>query len=231
MSRRVLLTMVVAVLGLLVSQASADLIIDVSAADGAPLDTPSGIKAVLVNPGETVTLEVFGLIENSPGGDSFTSAEGSLMSGAGPLLGDLANHTVNGPYAGGSAGVQQDLPIAAPDGDMDYGRDGVNTGHGDLVWYRKAGIDPVAGSVHPLATVEFTASGNPGEKTEVNWSFATPAGFNQNPSWAEDGVGKNAMTGTYRSGAPVVVEVIPEPGTLILLGMGALVLLARRRRR
>jgi hypothetical protein len=212
--------MVVAVLGLLVSQASADLIIDVSLAGGG--------KAALINPGETVDLEVRALIVNSPGDNGFQSAEGSLMSGIAPLKGDLHDHVLQAPFVAGRVGTHQDLPIATPDGDLDYGQDGAGNGDTDLVWYRSA--TPTPGDNHLLGTLKFTASSLVGETTEINFMLGVP-NINANPLWQEDGAGLNARTGVASVGAPVVVEIIPEPGTLILLGMGALVLLARRRRR
>ena len=86
-----------------------------------------------------------------------------------------------------------------------------------MVWIRSATVTP--GSDHLLATAKFSADAAalPGESTDVNFLISPIHIFNRNPLWQENGVSMNASTGVYGSGAPVVVEIIPEPSTVLLV--------------
>jgi len=75
----------------------------------------------------------------------------------------------------------------------------------------------------------FVTSGN-GTSTSLNF-FPRPVNDTGSALWFEDGVttGKSPATGTFAAGAPLVV-VAPEPGSLGLLGIASLGLLARRKK-
>lgn len=198
-----------------VSPAKADLQFDVRLAGG-------GDSAV-VEVGNVINLEVWAVITNTTGtNDGFKSAEGTLRSSTGGLLGDLS-HSLVSPFLAGRAGTVQDID---GDGDLDVGvLNGVN-GDNDLIWYRSEPI--TAGSELLVGTATFTVTDLAGGPTSIWFEVAEDIALNRNPFWTENGEELDQSTGTIIQGT--MVTMIPEPGSLALLAGAGLALMLRRRR-
>jgi hypothetical protein len=220
----------------LAATANAALVVDVRAVSesgGANILTPKLVDVVGVNPGDTITFDVFALVTGAnanPNDEGLVNVFGSFLTpGPGGLRGNLAVATnANFRASGFSNGFAQDLD---GDGDLDVGS---NT-NGSATNYFNARANtaptPAPGPEHLIATVTLTVTSNAiaGGDTLMNFRprFSTTAG-----SWFEDG----SATGTAQQGAsavqagnPVTLQNIPEPSTLALAGLAGLGMLARRR--
>lgn len=150
---------------------------------------------------------------------------------------------------GTTNGTAQDLN--PKDGNIDYGGEPTDsTGIGDFMAIRSATMQTTGGTTLPadakgsdngreyqIGSFSVTITNANGTDTSINFypRLLTNGSTAQSSAlWQEDvkNTGaKDASSGTLLVGAPVVLQAVPEPGTLSLLGLGALGLLGRRNRR
>jgi len=230
-----------------VSQVDASLIVDVRATGGTGGTNFANPKNVIFGaPGDTVVLSVFARINGTNGvhDESLSAAHGSIATGPGftngtvpngsGLLGNLAGGRV-APFTGSSSqnGSVQDVD---GDTDIDVGSSGSSvTGkfvaRSDSPTVLPAlGADPNTGEIQ-IGQFTFTYTGG-GADTFANFIPRTGnAGANlfSAATWFEDGVSSAPTIAPYGAGTAVHLSV-PEPTSAALLGLGALGLLARRKK-
>jgi len=191
--------------------------------------------------------------------DGFQSLIGSFIS-SGPTAKDQLygnSDPNNGDYRaslapfngnGSTLGEYQDID---GDGDLDVGAPNGTADVSPFVVFRanamEYGASDPASTEWKIGTIQFLVESiNAGAATEINFVPRRDAAGNLLDSsalWMEDAVlppdnngnrpvnpGKNAVTGELTVGAPITITPIPEPASLSLLGLGALGLLARRRK-
>jgi len=234
-----------AILAVCVSSASADLIVNlraISVTGAGNTITGEGKTVNLASPG-TITYGVYvkpdglDLLNNEGllalGGKFITTyGTGVLGNATGSALDPLFNQTANG----AQAGTIQDLNA---DGRMDIGGTADTSATGWIyplsTTYPAHRPTPSFEEEFYVDTIEYNAQVilPGGTDSSANWFRRNGSSAASNASWTEDGLPKTAAKNgtTYRSGDPVALHAIPEPSALILLSMGALALLAFRRRK
>jgi hypothetical protein len=245
-----------AVVGGFSSNADAALTIDLRLANGEKSvpDAQAGQK-IMADVWATVT----GTSTDLANSYGLSSVNGSIVSN-GPVLiniagkqGDVAAYkggvktTALAPFAksGEQPGMERDLD---GDGDIDLGSPNQNDATGffnvradpqEYFGGSPAGIAAPGGNgvAWKIGRVELTvAPGTEAGTSSVIWTprrnaagaIAPEAGL-----WYDDEVtlsAKDGSTGTIVSGAPLTVTVVPEPGVIGTLAIGAIGLLARRRK-
>jgi len=227
--------------GFAASQADASLIVDVRATGGTGgTGVSSGGKQVVFGAqGDTVVLTVFARITGTNGAndESLSSAHGSVATGpsipgGSGLLGNLSGGRLS-PFTGASSqqGSVQDIDA---DGDLDIGSTG-STVTGKFVARADApvvlpAISAQAGEI-AIGQFTFTYTGG-GTDTFANFitrKNQTGGNLFSAATWFEDGISSAPTTSLYDVGTAVHLAV-PEPTSAALMGLGALGLLARRKK-
>jgi len=214
------------------SAAEAGLVLDLQLAGGG--------KERLVNPGDTVQLQLYGVVTGTDGVDNETlyNVFAVLRSSTGGLLGNFSPGQIVPPYDKGpfTGGVAMDVD---GDSDLDIGS---TTGAGTpspVSTFLFARADPTLGPVPGvreganserflLANIQFHVTGG-GLETLLNAHRAPVAGLTIAGNYQQDGAAGVTTAAGITSGDPVRL-FIPEPTTMGLAAVGALGLLARRRR-
>jgi hypothetical protein len=193
-------------------------------------------KHKYVNVGESVEIEVYAVITNhNDGEDSIASSSLRFISteATAPLtMGDMVSVTKNSAFALGALGgpIQYD-----ENPDMEWG--GVYPGTSTSGYFNPSNLAYIPGPEVLLGTINWVASSvGAGVEDHINAVAYVNKSTNRGYyTFKSDGTAYS-NTNTYVAdvigyGADVVVEGIPEPSTWILLSMGALALLAIRRRK
>lgn len=221
--------------------AHAALIFDVRIAAG-------GGKSAAANPGVPVNLEVWAIVTgavSNAGLEGFANGYGSLLSNTGGASGNFTAFLRNAAFdgSGSQTGALQDLDA---DGDLDIGSNATkNTSDlnallsgSNLIFLRSdagtavtaGGVGVVDGQSFLLGTTTWTPSGTSGVAS-LNWRVPTfSSGLQREALWQEDDLARNDTNGSFSAGLPVNLSVVPEPSTVMLIGLGAVGLLVRRRR-
>jgi len=202
--------------------------------------------ATVANPGDVVNLELVAHVQNNDAdhaNDGFSLLHSGMLSVDSGLLGNEAPFTLNGSLldTGVSATGSQLNRDANPD--LEIGGTDVNVQTGWIVFSTgtstKFGSGAGAGTTDfLLGTTTWTYTGGTGS-TSLNIDFRVRttgvAAAKQLVKYTTDGVAHSEDAGTAPGnvnamlGAPVVVNVVPEPAALGLLGLGGLAALRRRR--
>jgi hypothetical protein len=235
-----------AILAVCVSSASADLIVNMLATGvtgPGNIVSPDGMQVTLAAPG-VVTFGVYVQPQGVDGinNEGLLSVDGSFVATLGTgVLGNAISCTLasefNATSNGASPGTIQDLNS---DGRMDIGGTVQNSATGWIVpistTYPLHRETPSLDAEFLVATIEYAVDtvDLSGTSSVFNWVRRLGNSAAGNASWTQDGIpmtGNKNTPETYRSAGSIEMIPIPEPSTLILLGMGALALLAIRRRK
>jgi len=246
----------IGLLGFASTPADAALTIDMRIMGGADAKTMNNVKT-----GDTITLSVVAQISgaDATANEGIQSILGSFVStpSGGSGVGNFGTGQTGSwaPSAtfnnGGSfqAGKLQDLN-GLPGLDLGSIAASSDAAATDYVQARSPSLTvaPNAGTAGApaeltLGTVQFLVTGGQGGNISLNWfplvsggGLTVPAGggYDANAAiWRQDGANVRPTTAVLSSGAPVVLNMIPipEPASAGLLGLGAMGLLIRRRRR
>ena len=183
---------------------------------------PGGAKQTIVNTvGQIVKLEVWAVVKGSNSSisdEAFHNAFGSFLShnvGGGAALGTLsATCTAPFNYLGSNNGIKTDLDA---DTDLDVGSNITSKATGYFFARSRYATfhgspAPGGGAQFKIADVTFTVSKLlVGTSTELN--FRTRTGM-YNAAWYEDNKSRNATTGSFSAGTPVVVRN-STPGSIV----------------
>jgi hypothetical protein len=256
MIRKILFVVCLAMFAcLIVSSAQAGIVYTLQVSD---VQTPGTTRvdathATVERAGDVVNFDVWGVITT---GDAAAPLANPATSGVlvcnlsflktGGMAGNLAA-TLSSQLAGtaSSNGIQADLN---GDGSMDVGSNLLtNAATGFFTGTSTGGTNPIFGNQILLGTLSFTAGDLAAGPTTINararGSTGAAAGANSLQQFRLDGTNVLAGKGTGTpdafvftnpvifSGAAVTVSPVPEPSTIILLGMGALALVFIRRRK
>lgn len=219
------------------------------------LRLPSGDpKLAVVTPGQKVPIDIYAVVTGTAAGiEGFQSAQGAIIGTGGPTgaipgttepAGDLdeATFTVTlpalSPFNGNGAQPGAKKSISGADPVMDLGDVTNRSDLGDLIVFRANSMQVTSGAVIPdgrefrIGRVEYVVGQNASAGEAVlNWVFRKGPGGEAAEAAAlfrQDGAVGNG-SGAIAAGTPVTL-VIPEPGVLGTLAVGAVGLLARRRK-
>jgi hypothetical protein len=216
------------------------------------LRLPTGdAKNATVTAGQKVPIDIYAIVTGATGNagiEGFQSAQGALI-GTGTLpgtitpAGDLDEATFAitlpalAPYNGNGAQAGVSKSLTGADPVMDLG-DTTNRGAdlGDLVVFRANGMQVTSGAIIPdgrefkIGRIEYVVGQGSGEAL-LNFAYRRgPSGEASDAAalFRQDGATGNG-SGAIAVGAPVLL-VVPEPGVIGTLALGAIGLLARRRK-
>jgi hypothetical protein len=247
MNRKYLVALVlIGAFTLFASQAFAGIIVNVLALPGSGYSVDASGKAVTVtDPGAVVKLGVFATVS----GTNATATDDGLWILNGALVQTHVN-TANGtgalglsspdvPWGALSPFDQATQHAPAPVTADSIGIAGSTTTD-TLITYKAAAIvnNTTLGQTYQLGTFNYAAqpihTPAGGVFSSINWANSGAGTALQ--SFKIDGTPKNGLAASLAlitSGAPVTCAAppIPEPATLVLLGMGALALVFIRRRK
>ena len=191
-----------------------------------------------VVPGDFVDLDLWAVVTGATGNsapEGFQYGYGSIVS-TGPNIQGSLSATVVDPFTSNGAqnGQQADLDL---DGDRDLGSNATAPNTAFLLPISSGMTTNVSGQFK-LATIRFTLENtvNPDGLTSISINFV-PAAFAPGSGfealWQEDGamVSSKSLGASVGVGAAVSIVSIPEPSSLLLLGLGALGCGTMRRRR
>jgi len=202
---------------------------------GLILDLRTTDSTIIDHVGQTVNFSVYGVL---PSGSATTTITGVAMNfqsvedASGGLQGNISNVLRNVAFSAvGSNGTERQYD---PNPDMEWGGPVPATS--------------VTGSFYPasISAVKVNADGSlllgsftwtatqigPGTSAISAFPYMNATTQNGIFKYAVDGVTlSNAAANNITSGGPVPLVGVPEPSTIILLGMGALALVFIRRRK
>jgi hypothetical protein len=238
-------------IGGIASNADAALTVDLRLADGG--------KSIVANAGDKIMADIWATVSGAssdlPNSYGLSSVNGSIVSQGDLRInivgkqGDVAAYkggvktTALSPFAksGEQPGNSADLD---GDGDLDLGAPNQNDATGLFIARAdpqeyfgspaNTGIAAGNGVAWKIGRIELTVAGNSGSANVVFLPRRNAAGAIAPEAglWYDDQGGlsaKNATTGTFVTGAPLTI-VVPEPGVIGTLALGAVGLLARRRK-
>jgi hypothetical protein len=200
--------------------------------------------------GTTIPIQVWAVVTGANAGNTDEGIEyvyyNVRSTLGGTPLGQLASAQLVAPFA--SAGSQVgDLVDRNADGILDLGASGNTRQTAPGNQNARPGFSPTVlagasdGTNNALAngrewlveTINFRVADQLPESGSLNFAIQTVAG-GLSPSFRiqEDGVARTSTSATAYSGGSSVTftSVVPEPASLSALGLGALALLARRRK-
>jgi len=201
--------------------------------------------------GSKIPIDIYATVTGTATGvEGFQSAQGAIVGNGnvvGQILpaGDLDEATFEvtlpalDPFVGNGAQRGESKHIGVTDGIVDLG-DITNRGEdlGNLVVFRANSMQVTSGAVIPdgrefkIGHIEFLLEQVPTQgQAAINFAFRrgpTGEAVQSAALFRQDGAVANG-TGDVNVGAPVTL-IVPEPGTFGLAALGAVGLLARRRK-
>jgi hypothetical protein len=233
----------VAIACLIASPAIAALIVQLQPTSINSVPVNPELTSVIVSLGDVISFQIVGDV-TVPGDSGVTSIKGSLTQ----LLATVTPGTWNTQYMGNLSpvtlteeftyGTTSKPGVAGVDVngdgfDLDVGSSAAVATNYIIAQHTSLVGHGVNGDVLGIFTYTVTAINYESQiPTVLNWKFATAGPPPTKAMWFENGVFKySAIDPSYAAGTPINLCFIPEPSTLILLGMGALALLYFRRRK
>lgn len=239
------------------SVAMGSLTINLVAVGGTGYTVENGGKTVKLSAGvTTVNFNVTGTFSAPSDDDVIFTISGNVVSNKDMVKGGAITEgstaiTVGSAfrtglwYPGKSQEMSGSTGMNGADGLKDVGRAGsasTSTGgvpiwtyssgsNSDFIAFKQNALSPTVFNNQTLGTMTLTITSlsvTPGAKTQMQWYFRSTS---SNQSFQEDGVAVTpsfAASPNLMSGAPVDITVVPEPVSLVLLGLGGLGMLRRK---
>jgi hypothetical protein len=220
-----------AALALAAGTASANLVVD--------LVPQSGTEPLILNPGDTFSLNIVATIDSSATGTGLQSAQGRIRT-SGLAIANVTSALTSAPFNGANH-QDTDGPAFATLVDLDADTDidvGSNNNGSSAGFFAFRSDAITLGNSFTVGTVTFSVPLNavPGSTGTAVWERRVAGTTGSGSAVWREGTsvfsGSTTAAELYLNGDGVTYEIaaVPEPTSLALAGMTGLGLLARRRR-
>lgn len=222
--------MLLAVFCLVASSAFAGLVVSVKVAPG-QADVAYTADGAEVQAGTQLLMQVWASVvgaDQIANNDKLQTVSGGIkLTGAGALALD----TTNNPYGYAAPFAESTAVPTVTETQLGLG---ASTAAAGPMWWRAAAlqVDTELNQSYLLGTFKYTA-GAAGTKGEIN--YLKPGAAVGTLTFVMDGSSKTGLAASggniTTAGTVCTVTAVPEPSTLVLLGLGALALVFVRRRK